>query len=289
MDTNEPVVTTAEPRPGVLLITLNRPHVRNAVDQVLAGALDSALTRLESDPSLRVGVLSGAGGHFCSGMDLKAFPAEGVPLVADRGLGGLTRARIRKPLIAAVEGAAVAGGFELALACDLITASETAFFALPEVARGLIAAEGGAVRLPGRLPYHVAMEMLLTAARRRRGAVRARQPGHAGGRGSRRGDHPGRVRPGPFPRRRPHHQADRPGHPRSRRPRGLHRPGSAERAGLHHTRRRRGGAGVHREASPVLEPLTGGAPAGVTSRGRPRPVRRPARRDRRPRRPGWRT
>ncbi|MEV6196236.1 crotonase/enoyl-CoA hydratase family protein [Streptomyces sp. NPDC051920] len=165
MDTNEPVVTTAEPRPGVLLITLNRPHVRNAVDQVLAGALDSALTRLESDPSLRVGVLSGAGGHFCSGMDLKAFPAEGVPLVADRGLGGLTRAHIRKPLIAAVEGAAVAGGFELALACDLITASETAFFALPEVARGLIAAEGGAVRLPGRLPYHVAMEMLLTAAR----------------------------------------------------------------------------------------------------------------------------
>jgi enoyl-CoA hydratase len=97
-------------------------------------------------------------------MDLRAFPTEGVPLVADRGLGGLTRARIRKPLIAAVEGAAVAGGFELALACDLIAASETAFFAVPEVARGLIAAEGGAVRLPGRLPYHVAMEMLLTAA-----------------------------------------------------------------------------------------------------------------------------
>jgi enoyl-CoA hydratase len=97
-------------------------------------------------------------------MDLKAFPTEGVPLVADRGLGGLTRARVRKPLIAAVEGAAVAGGFELALACDLITASDTAFFALPEVARGLIAAEGGAIRLPGRLPYHVAMELLLTAA-----------------------------------------------------------------------------------------------------------------------------
>ncbi|MEV8034362.1 crotonase/enoyl-CoA hydratase family protein [Streptomyces sp. NPDC086182] len=163
MDSHDPAVTTAEPRPGVLLITLNRPRVRNAVDRALAVSLDSALTRLESDPSLSVGILTGAGGHFCSGMDLKAFPEEGVPLVADRGLAGLTRARIRKPLIAAAEGAAVAGGFELALACDLITASDTAFFALPEVARGLVAAEGGAVRLPGRLPYHVAMEMLLTA------------------------------------------------------------------------------------------------------------------------------
>lgn len=86
------------------------------------------------------------------------------PVVAGRGPAGLTRARLRKPLIAAVEGAAVAGGFELALACDLITAADTAFFALPEVARGLIAAEGRAIRLPGRLPCHVAMEMLLTAA-----------------------------------------------------------------------------------------------------------------------------
>jgi enoyl-CoA hydratase len=163
MDSQDPVVVT-EPRPGVLLVTLNRPHVRNAVDNALAHAMDAALTRLETDPSLAVGILTGAGGHFCSGMDLKAFPAEGVPVVADRGLAGLTRARLRKPLIAAVEGAAVAGGFELALACDLITAADTAFFALPEVARGLIAAEGGAIRLPGRLPYHVAMEMLLTAA-----------------------------------------------------------------------------------------------------------------------------
>ncbi|MEV7416500.1 crotonase/enoyl-CoA hydratase family protein [Streptomyces sp. NPDC089919] len=163
MDSHDPV-RTAEPRPGVLLVTLNRPHVRNAIDRALAHAMDTALTRLEEDPCLDVGILTGAGGHFCSGMDLKAFPAEGVPLVADRGLAGLTRARGRKPLIAAVEGAAVAGGFELALACDLITAADTAFFALPEVARGLIAAEGGAIRLPGRIPYHVAMEMLLTAA-----------------------------------------------------------------------------------------------------------------------------
>ncbi|MFD8419506.1 crotonase/enoyl-CoA hydratase family protein [Streptomyces sp. NPDC059466] len=163
MDTQAPVMVT-EPRPGVLLITLNRPRVRNAVDRSLAKALDTALARLETDPALSVGILTGAGGHFCSGMDLKAFPTDGVPVVADRGLAGLTRAHLRKPLIAAVEGAAVAGGFELALACDLITAADSAFFALPEVARGLIAAEGGAIRLPGRLPYHVAMEMLLTAA-----------------------------------------------------------------------------------------------------------------------------
>ncbi|MGW3633963.1 crotonase/enoyl-CoA hydratase family protein [Streptomyces sp. NPDC005122] len=163
MDTQDPVAVT-EPCPGVLLIALDRPQVRNAIDRSLAEAVDAALTRLETDPSLTVGILTGTGGHFCSGMDLKAFPGQGVPVVADRGLAGLTRAHLRKPLIAAVEGAAVAGGFELALACDLITAADTAFFALPEVARGLVAAEGGAIRLPGRLPYHVAMEMLLTAA-----------------------------------------------------------------------------------------------------------------------------
>ncbi|MER5466083.1 crotonase/enoyl-CoA hydratase family protein [Streptomyces sp. NPDC002668] len=163
MDSQDPVVMT-EPRPGVLLITLNRPRVRNAINHTLADAMDAALTRLDAAPSLAIGILTGAGGHFCSGMDLRAFPTDGIPLVADRGLAGLTRARLRKPLIAAVEGAAVAGGFELALACDLITAADTAFFALPEVARGLVAAEGGAIRLPGRLPYHVAMEMLLTAA-----------------------------------------------------------------------------------------------------------------------------
>ncbi|MFF4324010.1 crotonase/enoyl-CoA hydratase family protein [Streptomyces sp. NPDC001568] len=157
----DPVVLT-ERRDGVLVITLNRPAVRNAVNKALADAVDTALTDLEHEAELEVGILTGAGGHFCSGMDLKAFPGEGVPRVADRGLAGLTRARRSKPLIAAVEGAAVAGGFELALACDLITAADTAFFALPEPARGLVASEGGAIRLPGRLPHHLAMEMLLT-------------------------------------------------------------------------------------------------------------------------------
>lgn len=103
----QPAVLT-ERREGVLVITLNRPHVRNAVNQALAEAVDHAFTLLDTDPGLDVGVLTGAGGHFCSGMDLKAFPDEGVPRVADRGLAGLTRARRTKPLIAAVEGAAVA-------------------------------------------------------------------------------------------------------------------------------------------------------------------------------------
>ncbi|MFD7912125.1 crotonase/enoyl-CoA hydratase family protein [Streptomyces sp. NPDC059752] len=161
--TTQPVVQT-ERHDGVLVITLNRPRVRNAVDRALAEAVDAALLLLEDDPELEVGVLTGAGGHFCSGMDLKAFPTEGVPRIADRGLAGLTRAHRAKPVIAAVEGAAVAGGFELVLACDLVTAADTAFFALPETARGLVASEGGAIRLPARIPHHLAMEMLLTGS-----------------------------------------------------------------------------------------------------------------------------
>ncbi|MFE5489154.1 crotonase/enoyl-CoA hydratase family protein [Streptomyces virginiae] len=157
-------VVQSERHDGVLVITLNRPQVRNAINRALAEAVDAALLLLEDDPELEVGVLTGAGGHFCSGMDLKAFPSEGVPRVADRGLAGLTRAHRTKPLIAAVEGAAVAGGFELVLACDLVTAADTAFFALPEPARGLVASEGGAIRLPARIPHHLAMEMLLTGS-----------------------------------------------------------------------------------------------------------------------------
>ncbi|HVK25602.1 MAG TPA: crotonase/enoyl-CoA hydratase family protein [Actinokineospora sp.] len=147
---------------NVLVITLNRPESRNAINLAMADAVDTALLDLDADPALAVGILTGAGGTFCSGMDLKAFPHEGIPVAGDRGLAGLTRARPRKPLIAAVEGHAVAGGCELALACDLIVASVGSRFGLPEVCRGLVAGEGGAVRLPRRIPYHVAMEMLLT-------------------------------------------------------------------------------------------------------------------------------
>ncbi|MFD9704620.1 crotonase/enoyl-CoA hydratase family protein [Lentzea sp. NPDC059081] len=147
---------------SALLITIDRPEARNAVDAAVATALSAALDELEATPELRVGVLTGAGGSFSAGMDLKAALRGESPVVGDRGLGGLTEARLSKPLIAAVEGFALGGGFELALACDLVVAAEDAQFGLPEVKRGLIAGAGGVVRLPHRIPHHLAMEMLLT-------------------------------------------------------------------------------------------------------------------------------
>lgn len=159
-----PVVRT-EQHGSAWVMTLDRPRVRNAIDRETAAALDVALKRLDADPELKVGILTGTGGTFCSGVDLKEFAVRGLPVVADRGLAGLTRACPRAPLIAAVEGAALGGGCELVLACDLIVASESAVFALPEVALGLVAAEGGTVRLPTRLPHHLAMEMILTGRR----------------------------------------------------------------------------------------------------------------------------
>ncbi|MGW7259122.1 crotonase/enoyl-CoA hydratase family protein [Streptomyces sp. NPDC054834] len=145
-----------------LLITIDRPKARNAVNAAVAAGLSAALDQLEADPGLRVGVLTGAGGTFSAGMDLKAALAGESPEIPGRGFGGLTQARTTKPLIAAVEGWAMGGGFELALACDLIVAADDARFGLPEVSRGLIAAGGGAIRLPKRIPYHLAMELLLT-------------------------------------------------------------------------------------------------------------------------------
>jgi enoyl-CoA hydratase len=147
---------------GVLTITINRPARKNAVDHEVAVQLAAAVDLLDADPELSVGVLTGAGGVFSAGMDLKAFAKGELPLLPGRGLGGLTRASVRKPLIAAVEGWALGGGFELVLACDLIVAAEDARFGFPEVMRGLVAAEGGLVRLPRRLPYHVAARVLLT-------------------------------------------------------------------------------------------------------------------------------
>lgn len=151
-----------ETRGNVLLITLNRPEARNAMDFETATALTAAIDRLEADDTLALAVLTGAGGTFCSGMDLKGFLAGKRPSLPGRGFGGLTEAPPRKVLIAAVEGYALAGGFELALACDLIVASRAAKFGLPEVKRGLVAAAGGLMRLPRRVPYHVAMEYALT-------------------------------------------------------------------------------------------------------------------------------
>lgn len=147
---------------SALLVTIDRPQARNAVDAAVAGELAAALDELEAAPELRVGVLTGAGGTFSAGMDLKAALRGESPEVGGRGFGGLTEAELTNPLIAAVEGFAMGGGFELALGCDLIVAAEDAQFGLPECKRGLIAAGGGVVRLPQRIPHHLAMELLLT-------------------------------------------------------------------------------------------------------------------------------
>ncbi|MER6566848.1 crotonase/enoyl-CoA hydratase family protein [Streptomyces sp. NPDC001093] len=151
-----------ERRGGVLTVTINRPAQKNAVDHEVAVQLAAAVDLLDADPELSVGVLTGVGGVFSAGMDLKAFTKGELPVLPGRGFGGLTRAAVRKPLIAAVEGWALGGGFEMVLACDLIVAAEDARFGLPETTRGLVAAEGGLVRLPRRLPYHVAARVLLT-------------------------------------------------------------------------------------------------------------------------------
>jgi enoyl-CoA hydratase len=147
---------------STLLITLDRPQARNAVNAAVAAGLAAALDELEADPTLRVGVLTGAENTFSAGMDLKAALKGESPEIPGRGFGGLTEAELTKPLIAAVEGFAMGGGFELALGCDLIVAAEDAKFGLPEVKRGLIAAGGGVIRLPKRIPHHLAMEFLLT-------------------------------------------------------------------------------------------------------------------------------
>jgi enoyl-CoA hydratase len=147
---------------STLLITIDRPQARNAVNAAVATQLAAALDELENDPTLRAGVLTGAENTFSAGMDLKAALKGESPETPGRGFGGLTEAELAKPLIAAVEGFAMGGGFELALGCDLIVAGEDAKFGLPEVKRGLIAAGGGVLRLPKRIPHHLAMEFLLT-------------------------------------------------------------------------------------------------------------------------------
>jgi len=157
---DEPVLT--ERRDGVLLITLNRPDQRNAVNLPVAGGIAAALDELDADGDLGAGVLTGAGKGFSAGMDLKAFVAGQRPWVGDRGFAGIVQRSARKPLVAAIEGFAVAGGLEVALACDLIVASRGAKLGIPEVKRSLVAAGGALRRLPQRLPYGVAMELALT-------------------------------------------------------------------------------------------------------------------------------
>ncbi|HXP19026.1 MAG TPA: crotonase/enoyl-CoA hydratase family protein [Streptosporangiaceae bacterium] len=147
---------------GVAVITINRPQARNAVNGDVARGIAAAVAEFDGRADISVLVLTGAGGTFSAGMDLKGFLAGDAPIADGRGFGGIVERPPAKPVIAAVEGYALAGGFELALACDLVVASEEARFGLPEVRRGLVAGAGGLLRLPRRVPYHLAMEIALT-------------------------------------------------------------------------------------------------------------------------------
>ncbi len=158
--TDQAVLT--ERRDSVLLITINRPEVRNAVNAAVAEGIAKALEELDGDDSLSVGVLTGAGGFFCAGMDLGAFVKGESPWYGDRGFAGIAQRAARKPLIAAIEGFAVAGGLEIALSCDMLVAARGAKMGIPEAKRSLVAAGGALLRLPRRMPYHVVMELALT-------------------------------------------------------------------------------------------------------------------------------
>lgn len=160
--TETATVVRVEERPGVLVITLDRPEARNAVDRAVSEAVAAALDTLDTRPDLSVGVITGAGGTFCAGMDLKAFLRGERPSVPGRGFAGITETPPAKPIIAAVEGYALAGGCEIVLACDMVVAARGARFGVPEVKRGLVAAGGGLLRLPERIPPAVAMELVLT-------------------------------------------------------------------------------------------------------------------------------
>ena len=154
-------VLTSE-KDGVLVVTINRPEVKNAMTKAAAEGIAAAMDRLDSDDNLRVGILTGAGGTFCSGMDLKGFLRGESPSIEGRGFGGIVQKPPEKPLIAAVEGYALAGGLELMIACDLVVASTGAKFGIPEVKRGLVAAAGGVMMLPDQIPERIAMELALT-------------------------------------------------------------------------------------------------------------------------------
>jgi enoyl-CoA hydratase len=157
---SEEVLTSEED--GILIVTINRPEAKNAMTKAAAEGIAAAMDRLDSDDSLRVGILTGAGGTFCSGMDLKGFLRGESPSIEGRGFGGIVQKPPEKPLIAAVEGYALAGGLELMIACDLVVADAGAKFGIPEVKRGLVAAAGGVMMLPDQIPERIAMELALT-------------------------------------------------------------------------------------------------------------------------------
>ena len=147
---------------SVLIITINRPEARNAVNRAVAEGIADAMGRLDTDAEINAAILTGAGGTFCSGMDLKAFLTGELPLVKGKGFAGFVEAPPAKPLIGAVEGYALAGGMEVAIACDLLVANANAQFGIPEVKRGLVAAGGGLLSLPSMIGTRMAKELALT-------------------------------------------------------------------------------------------------------------------------------
>ena len=147
---------------GILIVTINRPEAKNAMNKAAAEGIAAAMDRLDADDDLRVAILTGAGGTFCSGMDLKGFLRGESPSIEGRGFGGITQQGPSKPLIAAVEGYALAGGMELMISCDLVVANKDAKFGIPEAKRGLAAAAGGLMKLPDLIPPKIAMELALT-------------------------------------------------------------------------------------------------------------------------------
>lgn len=156
------VVTTSVVDEHILIVTIDRPDARNAINNAVATELAATMEQLDGTPELRVGILAGAGRGFCAGLDLKAFLDGELGEHPEYGFAGIARRPPRKPLIAAVEGFALAGGLEIALACDLMVVAEDARLGIPEVTRGLVADGGALLRLPHRLPENVAMEMALT-------------------------------------------------------------------------------------------------------------------------------
>jgi enoyl-CoA hydratase len=147
---------------GIVEITINRPEARNAMTKAASEAIAAALDQLDAQVELRCAILTGAGGTFCSGMDMKGFLKGELPVAGARGFGSLTAWSPKKPVIAAVDGFALAGGFELAICCDMIVANEHAKFGIPEAKRGMAAGGGGMVRLPRLVGRAIAMEMALT-------------------------------------------------------------------------------------------------------------------------------
>jgi len=147
---------------NVLIVTINRPDAKNAMTKAAAEGIAAAMDRLDAETDLRCAILTGAGGTFCSGMDLKGFLRGERPSVPGRGFGGLSQWTPKKPIIAAVDGYALAGGMELALSCDLVVASKGSKFGIPEAKRGLAAAAGGLIKLPRQIPPRIAMELALT-------------------------------------------------------------------------------------------------------------------------------